>query len=123
MSCCAKRSVFKFTCYNRISEFLLTAFQTHHKLCNEHLDIPHILFDYHQKVKSGNPKNLSELKQKVQKYVEKFGFFTKKGPDVTREQFGTVRTNCTDCLDRTNCVQLYLGLEVRKFQKFTHKLP
>ena len=47
--------------------------------------------------------------------MERFGFFTKKGPDVTREQIGTVRTNCTDCLDRTNAVQTYLGLEVLQF--------
>ena len=94
---------------------LSTAFQTHHKLCNEHLDIPHILFDYHQEVKSGNMKNLSKLKTKVQKYVEQFGFFTKKGSAITREQFGTVRTNCTDCLDRTNAVQTYLGLEVLNY--------
>ena len=33
-----------------------------------------------------------------------------------REQFGTVRTNCTDCLDRTNCVQTFLGLEVLHYQ-------
>ena len=33
-----------------------------------------------------------------------------------REQFGTVRTNCTDCLDRTNCVQTFLGLEVLQYQ-------
>ena len=87
-------------------------FQTHHKLNQDHLDIPHILFDYHQEVKSGNAKNLSKLKTKIQKYVERFGFFTKKGADITREQIGTVRTNCTDCLDRTNCVQTFLGLEV-----------
>ena len=95
--------------------FYFSAFQTHHKLCNDHLDVPHILFDYHQEVKSGDSKNLSKLKNKVQKYVEKFGFFTLKGSDITREQFGTVRTNCTDCLDRTNCVQTYLGLEVLKY--------
>jgi hypothetical protein len=59
-------------------------FQTHHKLCEHHNDIPHILFDYHQEVKSGSSKNLAKLKAKVQRYVEKFGFFTKKGPDVLR---------------------------------------
>ena len=94
---------------------LSTAFQTHHKQNTEHLDIPHILYDYHQEVKSGSSKNLDKLKAKVSKYMERFGFFTKKGPDVTREQIGTVRTNCTDCLDRTNAVQTYLGLEVLQF--------
>ena len=27
-----------------------------------------------------------------------------------------MRTNCTDCLDRTNCVQTFLGLEVLQYQ-------
>lgn len=27
-----------------------------------------------------------------------------------------MRTNCTDCLDRTNCVQTYFGLEVLNYQ-------
>lgn len=31
---------------------------------------------------------------------------------VISSQSGTIRTNCLDCLDRTNCVQTYLGLEV-----------
>ena len=59
-------------------------FQTHHKQCEHHLDIPHVLFDYHQEVKSGSEKNLAKLKSKIQKYVEKFGFYTRKGSDVTR---------------------------------------
>ena len=27
-----------------------------------------------------------------------------------------MRTNCTDCLDRTNCVQTFLGSEVLNYQ-------
>ena len=36
--------------------------------------------------------------------------------DIFRQQFGTVRTNCTDCLDRTNSVQTFLGLETLQYQ-------
>ena len=35
---------------------------------------------------------------------------------IIRQQFGTVRTNCTDCLDRTNSVQTFLGLETLQYQ-------
>ena len=49
-----------------------------------HLDIPHILFDYHMEVKSGSAKNLAKLKSKCHTYVEKFNFFTRKGHGVTR---------------------------------------
>ena len=59
---------------------LSTAYQTHHKACEHHTDIPHILFDYH----SEGAKNLGRLKNNLHKYSEKFGFFTKKGSDITR---------------------------------------
>lgn len=58
--------------------------QTHHKACPQHLDVPHILFDYHAEVKGGGDKNLVSLKHKVHKYVEKFGFFSLKGTDLSR---------------------------------------
>ena len=32
---------------------------------------------------------------------------------ICRFQSGTMRTNCLDCLDRTNAVQALLGLEVK----------
>ncbi len=64
---------------------LSTAYQTHHKAHDHHLDIPHILFDYHAEVKGGGSsgsgsgaKNLAVLKSKVSKYVDKFGFFAHK---------------------------------------------
>ena len=46
------------------SKSFIFIFQTHHKQNPEHLDFPHVLFDYHQEVKSGNVKNLSKLKSK-----------------------------------------------------------
>ena len=46
------------------SKYFIFIFQTHHKQNPEHLDFPHVLFDYHQEVKSGNVKNLSKLKSK-----------------------------------------------------------
>ena len=69
---------------NVLSHYILIFLQTHHKQCPQHDDIPHVLFDYHQEVKSGSEKNLTKLKVKVQKYVEKFSFYTRKGGDVTR---------------------------------------
>lgn len=34
------------------------------------------------------------------------------GDRIIQEQCGTIRTNCLDCLDRTNCVQTFFGLDV-----------
>ncbi|KZC12811.1 PREDICTED: synaptojanin-1 [Dufourea novaeangliae] len=86
-------------------------FQTHHNM-SEHKEVPHILFDYHQECRGGNMKNLSKLKAKVEKYLESFSLFYAANNTVILEQTGTIRTNCLDCLDRTNCVQTFFALEI-----------
>lgn len=85
-------------------------FQSHHNF-SEHKDVPHILFDYHQECRGGNMKNLSKLKAKVERFSEPFSLFYAVGNTVILEQTGTIRTNCLDCLDRTNCVQTFFALE------------
>lgn len=90
---------------------LSNLFQTHHNM-SKHQDVPHILFDYHQECRGGNVKNLAKLKAKVDTYLESFGLFYATGNTVYQEQSGTIRTNCLDCLDRTNCVQTFFALEV-----------
>ncbi|KAL1138649.1 hypothetical protein AAG570_008711 [Ranatra chinensis] len=97
---------------NKESETMLSnLFQQHHKQ-SQHGDVAHIVFDYHQECKGGNTKNLAKLKSKVDQYLKSYSFFYLKGNEVLSEQYGTIRTNCLDCLDRTNCVQTFFGLHV-----------
>ncbi|XP_066158200.1 synaptojanin-1 [Euwallacea fornicatus] len=86
-------------------------FQKHHKE-SSHTDIPHVVFDYHQEVRGGNQANLQKLKTKVEQQLQEFSYFHADGKAVYSLQIGTLRTNCLDCLDRTNCVQTFLGLEI-----------
>lgn len=90
---------------------LSNEFQRHHKESN-HVDVPHIVFDYHQECRGGNTGALSKLKAKIDAMCSDFGLFHAMGDSVFREQKGAIRTNCLDCLDRTNCVQTYIGLEI-----------
>ncbi|KAL9867513.1 synaptojanin-1 isoform 3-T3 [Geothlypis trichas] len=91
---------------------LSKAFQSHLKASEHSADIKMVNFDYHQMVKGGKAEKLhSVLKPQVQKFLE-CGFFYFDGKEVKRSQSGTVRTNCLDCLDRTNSVQAFLGLEM-----------
>ncbi|CAH1403112.1 unnamed protein product [Nezara viridula] len=76
-----------------------------------HNDIEHIIFDYHQEIKA-NPQNINKLKDKLESYFKSYGIFYMKANEVWCEQNGTIRTNCLDCLDRTNCVQTLIGLQV-----------
>ncbi|XP_069886686.1 synaptojanin-1 isoform X7 [Dipodomys merriami] len=91
---------------------LSKAFQSHLKASEHASDIHMVNFDYHQMVKGGKAEKLHSIfKPQVQKFLD-YGFFYFNGSEVQRCQSGTVRTNCLDCLDRTNSVQAFLGLEM-----------
>ncbi|XP_064600325.1 synaptojanin-1-like [Liolophura sinensis] len=91
---------------------LSMAFQNHHKASAHSLTVPNMVFDYHTECRGGNQKNLLKLKQKLMKYIDSFGFFSCTGSNIQNNQTGTIRTNCLDCLDRTNAVQSLIGLEI-----------
>ncbi|XP_051840920.1 synaptojanin-1 isoform X2 [Antechinus flavipes] len=93
-------------------DMLSKAFQSHLKASEHAIDVQMINFDYHQMVKGGKVEKLhSVLKPQVQKFLDS-GFFYFNGTEVQRSQTGTIRTNCLDCLDRTNSVQAFFGLEM-----------
>ncbi|XP_041439341.1 synaptojanin-1 isoform X6 [Xenopus laevis] len=92
---------------------LSRAFQNHLKASEHSAAIQMMNFDYHQMVRGGKAEKLhSVLKPKVNSFLEECGFFFLDKNGVQRTQSGTTRTNCLDCLDRTNSVQAFLGLEM-----------
>ncbi|XP_077979137.1 synaptojanin-1-like isoform X2 [Glandiceps talaboti] len=92
---------------------LSKAFQNHHMASSHQQDMPHVAFDYHHLCRGGRSDNLRNiLKKKIDPYVQRFEFFNAEGENVSKLQTGTLRTNCLDCLDRTNAVQTFLGLEM-----------
>lgn len=94
---------------------LSLAFQKQHS-ASAYSGIPHVVFDYHLECRGGNTKNLSKLKENVDAFLNEFGFFYAVGPQTVAEQRGAFRVNCLDCLDRTNCVQTFFGLETLRDQ-------
>uniref|UniRef100_A0A671RIP2 Synaptojanin-1 n=1 Tax=Sinocyclocheilus anshuiensis TaxID=1608454 RepID=A0A671RIP2_9TELE len=93
---------------------LSKAFQSHLK-ASEHASAVRMLnFDYHQMVKGGKTEKLnSVLKPQISKFLEECGFFYYSGEaGIQRCQSGTIRSNCLDCLDRTNSVQAFVALEM-----------
>ncbi|KAH8233222.1 hypothetical protein KR026_005515 [Drosophila bipectinata] len=94
---------------------LSNEFQRHHGM-SAHKDVPHVVFDYHQECRGGNFSALAKLKERIVACGANYGVFHSANGQVLREQFGVVRTNCLDCLDRTNCVQTYLGLDTLGLQ-------
>lgn len=102
---------------NKEGEAMLSKmFQSHHKVSRYSKNIPYIAFDYHAQCRGGKQENLDILKRKIALNLESFGFFYKNSDGIQKCQKGTFRTNCLDCLDRTNNVQTFIGLEVLKQQ-------
>lgn len=90
-------------------------FQEHHSFSSHKHDIQYIHFDYHSEIKGTNLKNLEKLKARIIKYIKEYDFFYASdinSGNAERQQTGTIRTNCLDCLDRTNAVQTMIGLEI-----------
>ncbi|XP_054611093.1 synaptojanin-1-like isoform X6 [Dunckerocampus dactyliophorus] len=93
---------------------LSKAFQSHLKASEHGAFVKMVNFDYHQNVRGGKADKLhSVLKPQLSKFVDDCGFFYYSGDmGITRSQGGTIRTNCLDCLDRTNSVQAFFALEM-----------
>jgi len=78
----------------------------------------YVWFDFHSECKKMKYENLSKLVLQISTEIEQYGSFSatlEKGFDerakmaneatkITAEQRGVIRTNCMDCLDRTNVV-------------------
>ncbi|KAK6191374.1 hypothetical protein SNE40_003083 [Patella caerulea] len=91
---------------------LSQAFQNHHMASSHKDKVPFFHFDYHSEIKGSNLKNLEKLRAKLQTYLTEFGFYCGDATHIIKKQSGTIRTNCLDCLDRTNAVQAMLAMEI-----------
>ena len=65
-------------------------------------------FDFHKECSKMRYDRLSLLSTQLSSYD--FGYFHKVGGSKMKQK-GVFRTNCMDCLDRTNVVQSYMGGE------------
>lgn len=78
--------------------------------------IRYLHFDLHKECSNMRWERLNLLVQDMQSDLEEQGFFKANGAMVLRKQTSIVRTNCMDCLDRTNVVQSILGRTVLNTQ-------
>eukprot|EP00727_Mastigamoeba_balamuthi_P010489 m51a1_g6062 hypothetical protein (1206) ;mRNA; f:250052-256026 len=82
-------------------------------------DIKYFAFDFHRICKGNRFENIGFLKDMIEKDVASLGFYLEFGGQVAERQQGVVRTNCVDCLDRTNVAQslvsrLMLNAQLRR---------
>lgn len=80
--------------------------------------VKYVAFDFHRECKAMNWDRLSILHEILFKDITEFGFFYSnlRNPTDTKFQTGFIRTNCIDCLDRTNVVQAMVAKEALRQQ-------
>jgi len=65
-----------------------------------------VWFDFHHECRGMKYHNLAKLMKQVDDDLKRFGFFVQlRNGEVEQWQLGVMRTNCMDCLDRTNVIQ------------------
>ncbi|XP_041974795.1 phosphatidylinositol-3-phosphatase SAC1 [Aricia agestis] len=66
-------------------------------------------FDFHAECRGMRYDRLAVLLDRVAHEQSEFGYFMSRGGSVLLRQGGAFRTNCVDCLDRTNVLQSLLA--------------
>ncbi|KAL6079403.1 SAC domain-containing protein, variant 2 [Balamuthia mandrillaris] len=80
-------------------------------------DVAYVAYDFHHHCKNDNFENALKLIEQMKTDIQNIGFF-KEDPLGRRkqEQVGVIRTNCLDCLDRTNLIQSLIAFQSLEFQ-------
>ena len=72
-------------------------------------------FDFHKECRGMKFENINILMKKLAPKVKEMGY-SLLAPGQERQQHGVIRTNCMDCLDRTNVVQAAFGAKALEAQ-------
>ncbi|ESQ45330.1 hypothetical protein EUTSA_v10010245mg [Eutrema salsugineum] len=73
-------------------------------------NVRYVSFDFHQICGTTNFDNLGVLYEQIGDEFEKQGYFLVDADEnILEEQKGVIRSNCIDCLDRTNVTQNYMA--------------
>ncbi|KAL5181200.1 Phosphoinositide phosphatase SAC7 [Glycine soja] len=80
-------------------------------------DVRYLHFDFHHVCGHVHFDRLSILYDQISDFLERNGYLllNEKGEKM-KEQLGVVRTNCIDCLDRTNVTQSMIGRNMLECQ-------
>ncbi|OBT57487.1 hypothetical protein VE04_02137 [Pseudogymnoascus sp. 24MN13] len=73
-------------------------------------------FDFHSVCRGMKFENVSLLFDLLSPSLEKFGYTISRDGSANTRQTGVLRTNCMDCLDRTNIVQSAVARQVLEQQ-------
>jgi hypothetical protein len=67
--------------------------------------VPFEWFDFHDACRGMRFENVQKLIDTLQDQLDRFGSTVEEAGEIKTQQKGVIRTNCMDCLDRTNVCQ------------------
>jgi Phosphoinositide polyphosphatase (Sac family) len=67
--------------------------------------VAYTYFDFHASCKGQKYHKVSILLDNLSDFMEYYSYYSSDG----KAQQGVIRTNCLDCLDRTNVVQSFIA--------------
>ena len=78
-------------------------------------NLKHVYYDFHEETHGDKFYRVNDLIKQLSGFTEKFGYFVRHQfgtRKVIKLQKGVYRTNCIDCLDRTNVIQTRISLRI-----------
>ena len=86
---------------------IIAEFEKQIKFRNDSKKLRYIFFDMQNECQNNNYSKIDNLMQNINPVVGFFSFFVQNliTNEILNVQKGTTRTNCLDCLDRTNVIQ------------------
>lgn len=79
----------------------------------------YIAFDFHKECSKMRWNRLQILMDMLNDLIDQASYFAvDRNKEVLEEQSGVVRTNCMDCLDRTNVVQSLIARKILQMQLY-----
>ncbi|EGR30494.1 hypothetical protein IMG5_130860, partial [Ichthyophthirius multifiliis] len=103
--------------HNENEQLVTESYEAHLK--NNCLDfVRYRFFDFHTVCKDQRYEKVNPTIKELHEMSVNFGFFAEdiQTGETIQEQNGVVRTNCLDCLDRTNVFQNKIGLDMLDVQ-------
>ncbi|XP_021907955.1 phosphoinositide phosphatase SAC6-like isoform X2 [Carica papaya] len=80
-------------------------------------DVKYLHFDFHKICGHVHFERLSILYEQIVDFLDKNGYLLlNENGEKMKEQLGIIRTNCIDCLDRTNVTQSMIGRKMLEIQ-------
>ncbi|XP_063687177.1 synaptojanin-1-like isoform X3 [Bolinopsis microptera] len=83
-----------------------------HQMDSVHEDVMMRNFDYHAVCKGNRTEPIQSLYKDIETFVGFSGIFCQNGNECIGVQEGVLRTNCLDCIDRTNSVQTFISNKI-----------